>query len=131
MVRLQICTKAHAEMVDITAEVQRVVRQSGVQQGVCHVFVPHTTAGLTLNENCDPAVEEDILMVLDKLVPWRGGYRHAEGNSAAHVKASLLGDSVTVFIENGALALGTWQGLYLAEFDGPRQRRVWVKVASD
>ncbi|PKO23448.1 MAG: hypothetical protein CVU38_04020 [Chloroflexi bacterium HGW-Chloroflexi-1] len=131
MVRLQIRTSFHAELVDITAEVRRVVRESGVQQGVCHAFVPHTTAGLTLNENCDPTVAEDILMVLDKLVPWRGGYRHAEGNAAAHVKASLLGNSLTVFIENGALALGTWQGLYLGEFDGPRQRQVWVKVVSD
>ncbi|MDY7042247.1 MAG: secondary thiamine-phosphate synthase enzyme YjbQ, partial [Chloroflexota bacterium] len=114
-----------------TAEVRRVVGEAGVQQGVCHVFVPHTTAGLTLNENCDPTVVEDMLMVLDKLVPWRGGYRHAEGNSAAHVKASLLGDSLAVFVENGTLALGTWQGIYLAEFDGPRQRQVWVKVVSD
>ncbi len=130
MVRLQIRTGSHAELVDITAEVQRVVRESGVQQGVCHVFVPHTTAGLTLNENCDPTVAEDILMVLDKLVPWRGGYHHAEGNAAAHVKASLLGDSATVFIQGGSLALGTWQGLFLAEFDGPRQRQVWVGVVS-
>ncbi len=128
---LQIRTSSHAELVDITAEVQRVVRQSGVKQGICHVFVPHTTAGLTLNENCDPTVAEDILMVLDKLVPWRGGYRHAEGNAAAHVKASLLGNSVVVFIRGGTLALGTWQGLYLGEFDGPRQRQVWVKIVSD
>lgn len=130
MVRLQIRTSSRAELVDITAEVQSVVRESGVQQGVCHVFVPHTTAGLTLNENCDPSVAEDILMVLDRLVPWRGGYHHAEGNSAAHIKASLLGNSVTVFIRDRALALGTWQGLYLAEFDGPRQRQVWVKIVS-
>lgn len=131
MVHLQVRTGSHAELVDITAEVRRVVGEAGVQQGVCHVFVPHTTAGLTLNENCDPTVVEDMLMVLDKLVPWRGGYRHAEGNSAAHVKASLLGDSLAVFVENGTLALGTWQGIYLAEFDGPRQRQVWVKVVSD
>lgn len=130
MVHLQIRTSSRTELVDITAEVQSVVRESGVQQGVCHIFVPHTTAGLTLNENYDPTVAEDILMVLDRLVPWRGGYHHAEGNSAAHIKASLLGNSVTVFIRGRALALGTWQGLYLAEFDGPRQRQVWVKIVS-
>lgn len=130
MIRLQVRTSSHAELVDITAEVQRVVRESGVQQGVCHVFAPHTTAGLTLNEHCDPSVAEDILIVLDKLVPWRGGYRHTEGNAAAHVKASLMGNSITVFVQNGTLALGTWQGLFLAEFDGPRQRQVWVKVVS-
>ncbi|MCR4405678.1 MAG: secondary thiamine-phosphate synthase enzyme YjbQ [Anaerolineae bacterium] len=130
MIRLQVRTSSHAELVDITAEVQRVVRESGVQQGICHVFAPHTTAGLTLNENCDPSVAEDILMVLDKLVPWRGGYRHTEGNAAAHVKASLMGNSITMFVQNGTLALGTWQGLFLAEFDGPRQRQVWVKVVS-
>lgn len=130
MIRLQVRTSSHAELVDITAEVQRVVRESGVQQGVCHVFAPHTTAGLTLNEHYDPSVVEDILMVLDKLVPWRGGYHHSEGNAAAHVKASLMGNSVTVFVQNGTLALGTWQGLFLAEFDGPRQRQVWIKVVS-
>lgn len=130
MIRLQVRTSAHAELVDITSEVQDAVRQSGVQQGVCHVFVPHTTAGVTLNENCDPTVAEDILMALDKVVPWRGGYRHAEGNAAAHVKASLMGNSLTVFIRGGSLALGTWQGIFLAEFDGPRQRQVWVKIVS-
>ncbi len=130
MIRLQVRTSAHAELVDITGEVQDAVRQSGVQQGVCHVYVPHTTAGVTLNENCDPTVAEDILMALDKVVPWRGGYRHAEGNAAAHVKASLMGNSLTVFIRGGSLALGTWQGIFLAEFDGPRQRQVWVKIVS-
>jgi len=130
MIRLQVRTSAHAELVDITGEVQDAVRQSGVQQGVCHVYVPHTTAGVTLNENCDPTVAEDILMALDKVVPWRAGYRHAEGNAAAHVKASLMGNSLTVFIRGGSLALGTWQGIFLAEFDGPRQRQVWVKIVS-
>jgi secondary thiamine-phosphate synthase enzyme len=131
MVRLQVRTGSHAALVDITAEVQRVVRESGVQQGVCHVFVPHTTAGLMFNENCDPTVAEDILMVLDKLVPWRDGYRHAEGNAAAHIKAGLLNSSLTVFIQGGSLAIGTWQGIYFTEFDGPRQRQVWVKIVSD
>jgi secondary thiamine-phosphate synthase enzyme len=129
--QLEINTRSAAELVDITAEVQRAVREKGVQSGVCHVFVPHTTAGLTLNENWDPDVRADILMELDKIVPWRDNYRHAEGNAAAHIKASLMGASQTILIEDGRLVLGTWQGIFLAEFDGPRRRRVLVKLVSD
>jgi secondary thiamine-phosphate synthase enzyme len=117
--------------VDITAEVQQTVKETGMQSGVCHVFVPHTTAGLTLNENWDPSVRADILMELGKIVPLRDNYRHAEGNSAAHVKASLMGASQTILVEEGRLVLGTWQGIYLAEFDGPRSRRVLVKLVGD
>jgi len=95
---------------------------------VCHVFVPHTTAGITINENADPAVVRDITAVLERLVPWKGKYAHMEGNSAAHVKAGLMGFCETVLIENGRLALGTWQSLYFCEFDGPRTRKVWVQV---
>jgi secondary thiamine-phosphate synthase enzyme len=129
--QLEINTKSAAELVDITAEVQRIVKEKGMQSGVCHVFVPHTTAGLTLNENWDPAVRADILMELDKIVPWHDNYRHAEGNSAAHIKASLMGFSQTLLVEDGRLVLGTWQGIYLAEFDGPRRRRVLVKLVSE
>jgi len=129
--QLEINTRSAAELVDVTAEVQRAVREQGMQSGVCHVFVPHTTAGLTLNENWDPDVRADILMELDKIVPWRDNYRHAEGNSAAHIKASLMGASQTILVEDGRLVLGTWQGIYLAEFDGPRRRRVLVKLVSD
>jgi len=129
--QLEIATKSAAELVDVTAEVQRTVREQGMQSGVCHVFVPHTTAGLTLNENWDPDVRADILMELDKIVPWRDNYRHAEGNSAAHIKASLMGASQTILVEDGRLVLGTWQGIYLAEFDGPRRRRVLVKLVGD
>ena len=129
--QLEINTKATAELVDITAVVQRTVREKGMQSGVCHVFVPHTTAGLTLNENWDPDVRGDMLMELDKIVPWRDNYRHGEGNSAAHIKASLMGFSQTVLVEDGRLVLGSWQGIYLAEFDGPRRRRVLVKLVSD
>jgi len=129
--QLEINTKSAAELVDITAEVQRAVREQGMQSGVCHVFVPHTTAGLTLNENWDPDVRADILMELDKIVPWRDNYRHAEGNSAAHIKASLMGASQTILVEGGRLVLGTWQGIFLAEFDGPRRRRVLVKLVGD
>jgi secondary thiamine-phosphate synthase enzyme len=129
--QLEISTKSRAELVDITAEVQRTVREKGMQSGVCHVFVPHTTAGLTLNENWDPSVRADILMELDKIVPWQNNYRHAEGNAAAHIKASLMGSSQTILVEDGRLVLGTWQGIYLAEFDGPRRRRVLIKLVSD
>ncbi|MBC8262726.1 MAG: YjbQ family protein [Anaerolineales bacterium] len=129
--QLEINTRSAAELVDITAEVQRTVREQGMQSGVCHVFVPHTTAGLTLNENWDPSVQADMLMELDKIVPWHDDYRHGEGNSAAHIKASLMGFSQTLLVEDGRLVLGTWQGVYLAEFDGPRRRRVLVKLMSD
>ena len=129
--QLEINTKSAAELVDITAVVQQTVKEKGMQNGVCHVFVPHTTAGLTLNENWDPSVRGDMLMELNKIVPWRDNYRHAEGNSAAHIKASLMGFSQALLVEDGRLVLGTWQGIYLAEFDGPRRRRVLVKLVSD
>jgi secondary thiamine-phosphate synthase enzyme len=108
-----------------------MVREKGMQNGVCHVFVPHTTAGVTLNENWDPTVRADILMELDKIVPWHDNYHHAEGNAAAHIKASLVGCSQTLLVEDGRLVLGTWQGIFLAEFDGPRRRRVLVKLVGD
>lgn len=129
--QLEINTKSAAELVDITAAVQRTVRAKGMQSGFCHVFVPHTTAGLTLNENWDPSVRADMLMELDKIVPWNDNYRHGEGNSAAHIKASLMGFSQTILVEEARLVLGSWQGIYLAEFDGPRRRRVLVKLVSD
>jgi len=126
--QIEVRTRSHDELVDITHEVQSVVSRHGVTTGLCHVFVPHTTAGLTLNENWDPSVRRDLLVTLDKLVPWDDDYQHGEGNSAAHVKASLMGFSHTLLVENGRLVLGSWQGVYLTEFDGPRQRRVWVSV---
>jgi secondary thiamine-phosphate synthase enzyme len=128
--QLGVNTRSAAELVDITAAVQQAVREQGGQSGVCHVFVPHTTAGLTLNENWDPSVRADMLMELDKIVPWNDNYRHSEGNSAAHIKASLMGSSQTILVDEGRLVLGTWQGIYLAEFDGPRRRRVLVKLVS-
>lgn len=123
-------TSGRSEMIDITAAVRRVVRESGVRQGVCRVFVPHTTAAVTINENADPDVPRDILDALEKIVPWNGRYRHREGNAAAHVKASLFGTSQSVFVEGGDLVLGTWQSLFFCEFDGPRTRRVLVNVFS-
>ena len=127
---LSVRTGSRIEMVDITGKVQELVRGSGVTEGVCHVFAAHTTAGLTINENADPDVPRDILAVLDRIVPLSGNYRHAEGNTAAHVKASLFGASQAIFVEDGGLVLGTWQSLFFCEFDGPRQRKVLVKVTA-
>lgn len=126
--QLDVHTPSHACMVDITVQVQQAVARSMVVEGVCYVFIPHTTAGLTINENADPSVQSDILKELDQVVPWRDGYDHAEANSAAHIKASMMGFSHLVLVTDGRLRLGTWQGIYLAEFDGPRSRKVWVKV---
>ncbi len=115
-------------MIEITREVQNKVKESGIKEGVCVVFVPHTTAGITINENCDPDVVKDFLMETSKLVPMSDGYRHSEGNSAAHIKASMMGFSQTIIISEGRLLLGTWQGIYFIEFDGPRIRKVQVKI---
>lgn len=117
-------------MYDVTRQVYEAVRKSDVQDGICVVFCPHTTAGVTINENADPDVVHDLLLALDKAYPDRSEFRHAEGNSSAHVKASCIGSSVTVLVENGGLLLGTWQGIYICEFDGPRTRRFFVKVVS-
>ena len=125
---IEIQTKKREEIVDVTAEVARVAAASGRREGLCTVFVPHTTAGVTINENSDPDVKADILMALGRAVPDALPYAHAEGNSPAHVKASLMGSSVSVVVEDGRLRLGTWQGICLCEFDGPRTRQVWIKI---
>ena len=126
-----VSTRARAQFVDITERVQEEVRDSGMGSGVAHVFVPHTTAGVTINENADPSVVADILATLDRLVPQDGAYDHSEGNSPAHVKASMMGFCQSVLVEDGKLVLGTWQAIYLCEFDGPRTRRVMVKLQPD
>ena len=126
--RLEIATSSRSQMLDVTREVERAVSESGVQEGFCHIYVPHTTAGIAINENADPSVAQDILAVLEKIAPRGGSYRHLEGNADSHVKASTVGSSETVLIEDGRLVLGTWQGLFLCEFDGPRRRRLLVKV---
>jgi len=128
IVKLSVTTRQHTQMVDITAEVQRAVSESGVTEGVAFVFCAHTTAGLTINENADPSVCADIVETLEKMVPWRAGYRHTEGNAAAHVKSSLVGHSLTVPVQGGRLVLGAWQGIFFCEFDGPRGRQVLVLV---
>ncbi|MDO8734637.1 MAG: secondary thiamine-phosphate synthase enzyme YjbQ [Elusimicrobiota bacterium] len=126
---LKISTNKQTEFIDITSQVQKKISQSEISDGVCVVFVPHTTAGITINENADPNVVKDILMMFDKKIPMSDSdYRHSEGNSAAHIKASILGSSVSVIIENGKLQLGTWQGIYFCEFDGPRIREIWIKT---
>ncbi|MGC8719627.1 MAG: secondary thiamine-phosphate synthase enzyme YjbQ [Thermodesulforhabdaceae bacterium] len=126
MKTFQVKTSARSAYVDITGEVQRVVTEAGLVKGLCFVYVPHTTAGITINEGADPHVMEDIMNTLDRLIPWHAGYKHTEGNAAAHIKTSLMGSSVSVFVENGRLMLGTWQRIFLCEFDGPRTRKVHV-----
>ena len=117
-----------SEFINITHEINKKLQESGVQSGVCTIYVPHTTAGVTVNEGADPDVVQDIIMKLDKMVPQNEGYKHSEGNSDAHIKASLMGASETFLIENGAISLGTWQKIYFCEFDGPRTRKVWLRI---
>ena len=131
MKTLRIRTSKRTQLLDITREVEHVVRESGMTSGLCYVYVPHTTAGVAINEHADPDVARDVEGIFDRLIPHDGRYRHAEGNTDSHMKAILTGTSQTVFIENGKLALGTWQGIFLCEFDGPRQRTVFVKVVPD
>lgn len=128
--RIGIRTSARTQFVDITRDVQDAVKSSGVSDGVCTIYVPHTTAGITINENADPDVVRDIIDTLERLVPQNASYRHVEGNADSHVKASLMGFSVDVLVEDGRLTLGTWQGVYFCEFDGPRNRQVYVRVGA-
>jgi secondary thiamine-phosphate synthase enzyme len=124
---LTVKTGSQTELVDITEDIERALRSEGVEQGVCFLFVPHTTAAVTINEHADPSVKADIVMVMNKIVPWKEAYRHLEGNSPAHIKASIIGSSEMVAVEKGMLKLGTWQGVFLCEFDGPRTRKVHVQ----
>jgi secondary thiamine-phosphate synthase enzyme len=128
---LSVKTSARTELIDITSKITRLVEESGVSEGRCMLYVPHTTAAVTINESADPSVKDDILMVLNQIVPWDANYRHGEGNSPAHVKSTLVGASETVAIENGSLVLGTWQGIFFCEFDGPRTRKVHVRITAE
>lgn len=130
IVQLNVQTRAHSELQDITAQVQQAVAESDVVEGICHLFVPHTTAGLTLNENWDPDVRGDLVRALAEMVP-DVPYHHGEGNSPAHLLSTLAGTSEALLVSEGRLVLGSWQGVYLAEFDGPRRRRVLVKIVPD
>lgn len=124
---LSVKTGAQTELVDITSQVQRAVFDAGIENGFCLLYVPHTTAAVTINESADPSVREDVLMVLNQIVPWKARYRHMEGNSPAHVKATLVGASEWIAIEQGKLVLGTWQGIFFCEFDGPRSRKLHLR----
>lgn len=128
---LTVRTDGRTEFLDLTRLIQAAVQESGIQEGLCHLFVPHTTAAVTINENADPSVKADILMVLNKIISDHEPYRHLEGNSPAHIKASLIGPQLTLMVSGGRLVLGTWQGVYFCEFDGPRSRRLHLKIVAD
>jgi secondary thiamine-phosphate synthase enzyme len=129
--QLRVKTNSRTELVDITQGIQRLVSESGARSGVCYIYVPHTTSAITINENSDPNVGRDILKELNKVIPFDDNYGHAEGNSAAHIKSSIVGVSKSVMLEQGRLMLGTWQAVFFCEFDGPRERRVFVKVIEE
>ena len=129
-----ICTvksKNRTELIDITSTIQDMVTDSRIGRGLCMLYVPHTTAAITINESADPSVKDDILMVINSIVPWNAGYRHMEGNSPAHVKSTLVGPSELIAVENDRLVLGTWQGIFFCEFDGPRTRKVHVNFIKE
>lgn len=127
---LELESDRQSQFIDLTGQVRRIVTASGIKDGSCLVYIPHTTAGVTINEGADPSVVADIITALNSLVPWQNNYRHLEGNSAAHIKASLMGSSQIIPIRSGKLALGTWQAIFVCEFDGPRRRKVIVTVSS-
>jgi secondary thiamine-phosphate synthase enzyme len=128
---LKVNTPSRSATVDITELISRKVQESGIESGLCFLHVPHTTAGILVNEGADPAVMDDVLDTLDKLVPWRAGYKHGEGNSAAHIKATLLGGRTCLIVDNGRLVLGTWERIFFCELDGPRTRKICVKILAD
>lgn len=129
-----ICTVksgTRTELIDITSKIQDMVMSAGIDQGLCMLYVPHTTAAITINESADPSVKEDILMIINKMIPWKADYRHLEGNSPAHIKSSIVGASELIAIDNNRLVLGTWQGIFFCEFDGPRTRKVQVRIIKE
>ncbi len=126
-----VTTRKRTEFIDVTSFIEKVIRESKVQEGVCIIFCPHTTAALTINENADPSVRKDIIHHLEELVPYAKEYSHVEGNADAHIKSSLLGSSLNIIIKDGLLVLGRWQGVYFCEFDGPRQRKLYIKVIKE
>lgn len=131
MKKFSLQTHSKTDFINIDPYMAEVLHESGMREGIITIFIPHTTAGVTINENADPDVTTDMELVLDRMVPWEGGYSHFEGNTAAHVKAGLMGSSAQVIISKGKAQLGTWQSLYFCEFDGPRTREVWIKGISD
>ena len=131
MNQIQLSTAKKTEFIDITTKVEKIVETSKVANGLCVIFSPHTSAGLTINENADPSVRKDIINQLDNIAPRGANYAHLEGNADAHIKASLMGSSLNIIIKDNSLVLGVWQGIYFCEFDGPRQRKVYVKIIGD
>jgi secondary thiamine-phosphate synthase enzyme len=127
MMIITVKSQEHTQFIDITSDIHRALEASGLREGLCYIASLHTTAAITINENADPAVQVDLKQILGKLIPWEDGYQHMDGNSAAHMKTSLIGNSEWIAVENGRLVLGTWQGIYFCEFDGPRTRKVYVK----
>jgi len=125
---LSVKSTNRTQLIDITSQIQNAVRSSGISEGLCMLYVPHTTAAITINESADPSVASDIMMVLNEVIPWKADYRHLEGNSPAHIKSTLVGASEVIAIENGSLVLGTWQGIFFCEFDGPRTRKVHMRL---
>ncbi len=131
IVKFSVSTSARTQFIDITGKVRKLLEKSNINEGICCIYIPHTTAGVTINENADPDVVKDIEMILEEKIPWKHKlYRHGEGNSAAHVKASMMGSSVSVIVDGGMMQLGTWQGIYFCEFDGPRTREVWISMVN-
>ncbi len=128
MQKFSVKTNNRTEFIDITAQIRDIIRQNDISSGLVTVFIPHTTAAVTINENADPDVPRDIIHEINKIVPFEANYHHSEGNSAAHIKSSLFGPCETIIFDNNNLQLGTWQGIYFCEFDGPRSRQVWVKL---
>ncbi|MGQ9465949.1 MAG: secondary thiamine-phosphate synthase enzyme YjbQ [bacterium] len=129
--KIKISTNERCELIDITTEIKRIIEKEKIKNGIVHIFCPHTTGAITINENYDPSVKDDIVETLSKLIPYCSAYSHTEGNADAHIKASIIGSSRTVFVENGKLQLGTWQGIFFCEFDGPRTREIWLKIIKD
>jgi len=128
---LSVKTRQITELIDITSDINQLIQKSGINQGLCMINVPHTTAAVTINESADPSVKSDILMILNQIIPWEANYRHLEGNSPAHIKSTLVGSSELIAIENHRLVLGTWQGIFFCEFDGPRTRKVDVRIMEE
>jgi secondary thiamine-phosphate synthase enzyme len=128
---LSVKSKKRTQLIDITKDIDSFIQSSGIDQGLCMVFVPHTTAAVTINESADPSVKSDILKILNQIIPWEADYRHLEGNSPAHIKSTLVGSSELIAIENSRLVLGTWQGIFFCEFDGPRNRKVDIRITEE
>ena len=128
---ISVKTRERTELIDITTDINQLIQKAGIDQGLCMIYVPHTTAAVTINESADPSVKSDILMILNHIIPWEANYRHLEGNSPAHIKSTLVGSSELIAIENRRLVLGTWQGIFFCEFDGPRTRKVDVRIIEE